>query len=77
MQYEHSSRLDHFTTGIFAALDEKKNRLIKEGKTVYNLSVGTPDFEPPKHIMEAVAEAVMQPENYKYSLTERPELLGA
>lgn len=77
MQYEHSSRLDHFTTGIFAALDEKKNRLIKEGKTVYNLSVGTPDFEPPKHIMEAVAEAVMQPENYKYSLIDSEEMLNA
>lgn len=77
MQYEHSSRLDHFTTGIFAALDEKKNRLIKEGKTVYNLSVGTPDFEPPKHIMEVVAEAVMQPENYKYSLIDSEEMLNA
>ena len=67
MEYKCAKRLEHFTTGIFAALDEKKDKLVKEGRTIYNLSVGTPDFKPPKHIMDAVTEAVQDTDNYKYT----------
>ena len=49
----------------------------KKGKKVYNLSVGTPDFKPAQHIMDAVVEASGKPENYKYSLKEIPELVQA
>ncbi len=77
MEYKCAKRLEHFTTGIFAALDEKKNQLIREGRTVYNLSVGTPDFAPPKHIMDAVSEAVADPVNYRYSLIDSQEMLDA
>lgn len=70
-------RLKHFQTGIFAELDEKKENLIKKGKKIYNLSVGTPDFEPPKHVVDAVVKAASEPENYKYSLRDLPELLQA
>ena len=58
-------------------LNEKKNELVKQGRTIYNLSVGTPDFPPMPHIMEAVSEAAKRPENYKYALSELPELLDA
>ena len=51
--------------------------MVKAGKKVYNLSVGTPDFKPAPHIMEAVSEAAKDPENYKYALTDRPFLLEA
>jgi len=63
-----AERLSHFQTGIFAALDEKKDRLMKSGKKVYNLSIGTPDFEPPAHVVEAMAKASSDPKNYVYSL---------
>ena len=49
-----AARLDHFQTGIFAELNELKNQVEAEGKRVYNLSVGTPDFEPPQHVIQAV-----------------------
>lgn len=70
-----AKRLNHFQTGIFAELNEKKEEMVKQGKMVYNLSVGTPDFEPPKHIMNTFIEACSKPENYKYSLRDLPELL--
>ena len=44
---------------------------------MYNLSVGTPDFPPAPHIMKAMEDACKNPENYKYSLEDRPELLEA
>ncbi|MEE3419759.1 MAG: aminotransferase class I/II-fold pyridoxal phosphate-dependent enzyme [Lachnospiraceae bacterium] len=77
MEYQHAKRLDHFTTGIFAAMDEKKAELMKTGRKVYNLSVGTPDFKPMPHIMKAVEEAVRDPDNYKYALRDSDEMLDA
>jgi len=72
-----AKRLDSFEAGIFAVLNDKKQELIDKGMKVYNMSVGTPDFEPATHIMEAVSEAAKKPENYRYSLAELPELLEA
>lgn len=66
-----------FQAGIFAVLNEKKEELIRQGRKVYNLSVGTPDFQPAPHVMAAVSEAAKEPENYKYALTDRPFLLEA
>lgn len=77
MEYHVSKRLDHFRTGIFAALTVKRNELLAQHRTVYDLYVGTPDFPPPAHFIEAVAEAARDPENYKYALIDRPELLDA
>ena len=77
MKMEFSKRSQAFPEGIFSVLNKKKEELLKEGRTVYNFSVGTPDFRPPAHIMEAFLEAAKDPENYKYSLSDRPELLAA
>ena len=57
MKMEFSKRSQAFPEGIFSVLNKKKEELLKEGRTVYNFSVGTPDFRPPAHIMEAFLEA--------------------
>ncbi len=75
--FSQAHRLDCFETGIFAALNEEKDRLLKEGRKLYNLFIGTPDFKPAPHIIEALTTAAKDPENWKYSLTESPELLDA
>lgn len=76
--FSFSERSMKFQAGIFALLDEKKRELQERGDlTIYNLSVGTPDFPTPGHITQAVSEAAKNPENYKYSLTDRPFLLKA
>ena len=67
----------HFGTGIFAELNEKKDEMEKKGRKLYNLFVGTPDFAPAPHIMEAVQKSAANPEDYKYSLVDIPELLDA
>ena len=77
MEFEFSKKADSFQAGIFAILNEKKEEMVKAGKKVYNLSVGTPDFKPAPHIMEAVSGAAKDSENYKYALTDRPFLLEA
>lgn len=77
MEIRFSSRMKDFEAGIFQILNEKKSEVEKQGKKVYNLSIGTPDFKPAAHIMEAVAKAAEKPENYKYSLMDLPELTEA
>lgn len=77
MNFEFSNNLTYFQTGIFNVLDAKKAELIQAGKKVYNLSVGTPDFQPDKHIVNALIEAAQNTDNWKYSLGDLPELLDA
>ena len=48
-------------SNIFNQLDEKKRELAARGVDVINLSIGTPDFQPDAHVMQAVADAAMQP----------------
>lgn len=74
---QFSEMVNGFKTGIFATLNEKKEELIKEGRKVYNLSVGTPNFKPAPHVMKAMQDACKDPENYKYALADLPELLKA
>ena len=66
-----------FGDEIFAALNDKKVALEAQGRTIYNLSVGTPDFAPAPHIRQALLDAAADPENWKYSLRDIPEMLQA
>ncbi len=77
MEYGRSKLLGQFTTGIFAAMDEKKAALVKSGRKVYNLSIGTPDFRPPRHVMDVLKEAAEDPLNYRYSLVDGEEMTEA
>ena len=72
-----SSRLDRLGDEVFAALNNRRVALEAEGRTIYNLSVGTPDFEPYPHVVDAVAQAIQDPQMWKYSLRDLPELKQA
>lgn len=72
-----SKRLDRFGDEIFAALNNRRMELEKQGMKIYNMSVGTPDFTTPDYIKKALAEAALDDENWKYSLRDLPELLEA
>ncbi|MGE4548952.1 MAG: aminotransferase class I/II-fold pyridoxal phosphate-dependent enzyme [Intestinibacillus sp.] len=65
------------TSNIFNRLDDKKREILAAGGDVINLSIGTPDFMPDPHIMQAVGEAALRPENYRYSLGDTPALQDA
>ena len=74
---EFSRRLDLFGPEIFAALNDKKVALEAEGRHLYNLSVGTPDFAPADYLKQALIDAAQDNENWKYSLRDLPEMLEA
>ncbi len=77
MKMQFARRMDQFGAGIFNQLDEKRRAVEAAGRKVYNLSIGTPDFLPPQHVMDALSQAASRPENYRYALSERPQLLEA
>ena len=77
MEFHFASRMDQLQPGIFNVLDEKRKEMEAAGRKVYNLSVGTPDFQPEPHVMEALVEAAKDPQNYKYALGDKPELIEA
>ena len=77
MEIRFAERMNGFEPGIFNVLDDKKNVRLAQGKPVYNLSIGTPDFLPEPHIVEALSRAASDPGNYRYSLSEMAELTGA
>lgn len=72
-----SQRLDRFGAEVFASLNNKLLALKAQGKTIYNMSVGTPDFKPYDHVIEALTQAAQNPEMWKYSLRDLPELKQA
>ena len=74
---EYANRMKQLEEGIFQVLNEKKIQMEEQGKKVYNFSVGTPDFHPAQHIIDAVVEAAKNPNNYKYSLADLPALIDA
>ena len=72
-----SQRLDRFGAEVFASLNNKLLALKAQGKTIYNMSVGTPDFKPYDHVVEALTQAAQDPEMWKYALRDLAELKQA
>ena len=74
---EFSRRLDLFGSEVFASLNARRRELEAAGRRVLDLSVGTPDFEPPAHVVEALRASAADPANWRYSLHDKDELLDA
>ena len=72
-----SQRLDRFGAEVFASLNNKLLALKAQGKTIYNMSVGTPDFKPYDHVVEALTQVAQDPEMWRYALRDLPELKQA
>lgn len=72
-----SKRLDRFGDEVFASLNARRRELEAQGREVIDLSVGTPDFEPPAHVKEALVEAAKDSNMWKYALADLPELTKA
>ncbi|HIT90283.1 MAG TPA: aminotransferase class I/II-fold pyridoxal phosphate-dependent enzyme [Candidatus Merdenecus merdavium] len=77
MKITFADRMQKGESSIFTILNEKKDRMMSEGKEIFDMSIGTPDFPPAPHVITALAEAGMKAENYKYAVVDLPELQDA
>ena len=64
--FERAERLKRLPPYLFKELDRKKEEAILKGMDVIDLGVGDPDLPTPEPIIEAIKEAVQDPENHKY-----------
>lgn len=74
---EFSRRMERFGTGVFSVLAQKKKEQLAKGTRVIDLSIGAPNIPPAEHIRKALAEAVMEEQNYVYAITDLKDLQEA
>lgn len=74
---QFSKRLDLFGDEVFASLNQKRRELEAAGRTVWDLSVGTPDFPTPDYIKKALVDSCADDANWKYALHDKEELKQA
>lgn len=77
MKMTFSKKMQNFDANILNILNEKKIERLQKGSPIYNLSIGTPDFKPEPHIMKSLVDAALDPENYKYAITDLDQLITA
>ncbi len=61
-----AKRIESLPPYLFAKLDEKLEAKRAEGVDVISLGVGDPDLPTPPHIVEAMVEALRDPETHRY-----------
>ncbi|WP_019640718.1 aminotransferase class I/II-fold pyridoxal phosphate-dependent enzyme [Paenibacillus fonticola] len=74
---QFAKRMDRFGEGIFTKLSDIKRSKLERGETVIDLSIGTPNIPPGKHIIEALCTAAADERNYVYALSDQSALLEA
>lgn len=72
-----SNRMNLFGESIFTTLAKMRKERSEQGLEVIDLSIGSPNIAPSKHIMEAISKACLNPENYLYAINDKDELLKA
>lgn len=63
---EISNRLKNIPPYVFAELDKKRQAAVARGVDVINLGIGDPDQPTPKHVVDAMQQALNNPLNHRY-----------
>ncbi|OGX30175.1 MAG: LL-diaminopimelate aminotransferase [Omnitrophica WOR_2 bacterium RIFCSPLOWO2_12_FULL_51_24] len=66
--FELSERLAKLPPYLFAEIDKAKRQAKAEGRDIVDLGIGDPDLPTPKHIINALYKAALDPANHHYAL---------
>ncbi|WP_188065971.1 aminotransferase class I/II-fold pyridoxal phosphate-dependent enzyme [Brevibacillus brevis] len=69
MMRQPSKRLNHLSADIFSEMDARKREVAKT-RTVYDLSIGSPDQQPDEKLLQTLIHAIWQPNSFRYPLSE-------
>ena len=61
-----AKRLEKIPPYLFAEINRKRSELVERGVDIINLGVGDPDQPTPKHIIQAMREAIQDSTNHHY-----------
>jgi LL-diaminopimelate aminotransferase len=68
MNFIASKKVQTLTTSIFTEVSNRKQEAIKNGMDVIDLSVGSPDFQPPSFVVDALVKYAKDTNKYGYML---------
>ena len=66
MNIKKSNRLASLPPYLFKEIDRQKEEIRQRGVDVIDLGVGDPDLPTPIHIIEALNQAALNPQNHRY-----------
>ncbi|MBY0086130.1 MULTISPECIES: aminotransferase class I/II-fold pyridoxal phosphate-dependent enzyme [Brevibacillus] len=69
MMRQPSKRLNHLSADIFSEMEARKREVAKT-KTVYDLSIGSPDQQPDEKLLQTLIHAIQQPSAFRYPLSD-------
>ncbi|MFF0829030.1 aminotransferase class I/II-fold pyridoxal phosphate-dependent enzyme [Brevibacillus sp. NPDC003359] len=69
MMRQPSKRLNHLSADIFSEMAARKREVAKT-KTVYDLSIGSPDQQPDENLLQTLIHAISQPTAFRYPLSD-------
>jgi len=68
MKFELSNRIKRLPPYLFSEIDRIKGRLRKNGVNFIDLSIGDPDIQTPKGVIEILHKSSKIKDNQKYAL---------
>lgn len=74
---QFSKRMEYFKPGIFSVLADMRREREAQGLPVIDLSVGTPNIPPARHIVDALIGSAQDENNYIYAINDTERLKQA
>lgn len=65
-----SKKLQALPPYLFLEIDKAKRQARLEGRDIIDLGIGDPDQPTPRHIIEALYQAALEPANHRYALDQ-------
>ncbi|ASJ55659.1 LL-diaminopimelate aminotransferase [Brevibacillus formosus] len=69
MMRQPSKRLNHLSADIFSEMAARKREVAKT-RTVYDLSIGSPDQQPDEKLLQTLIHAIQQPTAFRYPMSD-------
>jgi len=68
--FKLSKKIQELPPYLFLEIDKAKRKARSEGRDIIDLGIGDPDQPTPKHIVEALYQAALEPANHRYALDQ-------
>jgi len=68
--FKLSKKLQDLPPYLFLEIDKAKRKARSEGRDIIDLGIGDPDQPTPRHIIEALYQASLDPANHRYALDQ-------
>ncbi|MDD5097753.1 MAG: LL-diaminopimelate aminotransferase [Candidatus Omnitrophica bacterium] len=68
--FKVSKKIQELPPYLFLEIDKAKRKARSEGRDIIDLGIGDPDQPTPKHVIDALNKAVLDPANHRYALDQ-------